>query len=184
MRDDYAPLFDYASVTGKRKAECYTLRWAHVHWDTGWVERPGKGGRTVRVRITDAIRDILWPLRSHHPEFVFTFVAQRTAGGQVRGQRYPMTKSGLNTRWRRMRHKAGVKDFRFHDFRHDVATKLLRETGNLKLVSQALDHASISTTTRYAHVLENEIGEALEQVAQKSRTKSPKNYPTPKLKVV
>src|SRR5215831_9022375 len=79
MRDDYAPLFDFARATGKRKTECYTLCWPHVHWDTGWIERPGKRGKTVRVQITDTIREILWPLRDHHPEFVFTYVAERTA---------------------------------------------------------------------------------------------------------
>lgn len=184
MRDDYAPLFDYVRTAGKRKTECYTLQWPHVHWDTGWIERPGKGGRTVRVQITDTIREILWPLRGHHPEFVFTYVAERTRGGRVKGQRYPITLAGLNTRWRRMQKKAELKGFRFHDFRHDVATKLLRETGNLKLVSKALDHASIATTMRYAHILDDEIGAALEVVAQKRRKHHPINHPTPKLKVV
>ena len=47
---------------------------------------------------------------------------------------------------------AGVQDFRFHDFRHDFATKLLRETGNLKIVQRALNHAEIQSTARYAHV--------------------------------
>ena len=33
--------------------------------------------------------------------------------------------------------RAGVSGFRFHDFRHDFASKLLHETGNLKLVQRA-----------------------------------------------
>ena len=70
-----------------------------------------------------------------------------------------------------MRRKAGVKDFRFHDFRHDFGTKLLRETGNLKLVQKALNHADIKSTLRYAHVLDEDIAAAIERVA-KSRTKS------------
>ena len=41
-------------------------------------------------------------------------------------------------------------DFRFHDIRHDVGTKLLRATGNLKLVQKALGHANLKTTARYA----------------------------------
>lgn len=181
-RDDYAPLFAFARVTGKRKSECYTLRWEHVHWDTGWIERPGKGGRIVRIRITDTVRAILWPLRDHHPEFVFTFVAQRTTDKVIRGERftfvagrrYPVTKSGFNTQWRRTKAAAGLKDFRFHDLRHDVATKVLRETGNLKIVSKLLDHASITTTARYAHVLDEEVGEAMEAVASRSRKRRPR----------
>ena len=45
-------------------------------------------------------------------------------------------------------------------------TKLLRETGNLKLVQRALNHADLKTTTRYAHVLDDEVAEALERVAE------------------
>ena len=64
----------------------------------------------------------------------------------MRGQRYPLTINGAKSAWQRMRAKAGVKDFRFHDFRHDFATKLLRDTGNLKLVQKALNHADIKST--------------------------------------
>jgi integrase len=79
-----------------------------------------------------------------------------------------MTVCGAKSQWRRLRDKAGVENFRFHDIRHDVGTKLLRDTGNLKLVQRALNHADIKATTRYAHVLDEEVANALEQV-QKSR---------------
>ena len=71
-----------------------------------------------------------------------------------------------------------VTDFRFHDFRHDVGTKLLRQTGSLKLVQKALNHSDIKTTTRYAHVLDEEVSDAMETLAKsqagnkKSRRKS------------
>ncbi len=53
-----------------------------------------------------------------------------------------------------MQKKAGVTDFRFHDFRHDFGTKLLRKTGNLKLFAKALNHADLTATARYAHAEE------------------------------
>jgi integrase len=170
-RDDYAPLLRFARATGKRKTECRELRWEHINFDAGSAQWPGKGGRIVRLMITPTIKDILWPLRGHHPEFVFTYEAQQTRPerGLVKGRRYPLTKSGLNTAWRRLRNKAGVAGFRFHDFRHDTATRLLRATGNLALVSKALDHADIGTTQRYAHVLDAEVGTALEQISGPKR---------------
>jgi integrase len=171
MRDDYAPIFDFVRATGQRKSECYLLRWAEVDWSTRQIKRKGKGGREITVPITDDVRAILWPLRGHHPDRVFTYVAQQTQGGKVRGERYPITKGGLNTRWKRTRIAAGLINFRFHDFRHDLATKLLRETGNLKLVQKALNHADIKTTARYAHVLNEDVAVALNRV-QKSRKKS------------
>jgi site-specific recombinase XerD len=75
-----------------------------------------------------------------------------------------------------------LSGFRFHDFRHDVATKVLRETGNLKTVQKLLDHASITTTARYAHVLDEEVAAAMEAVATKSRKNHPKNHPRRRLK--
>ncbi len=99
-------------------------------------------------------------------------VANRGRGsGRIKGQRYPITVSGLKTLWRRIRNAAGVSDFRFHDFRHDFRTKLLRQTGNLKLVQRALNHADIKTTTRYAHVIDDDVAAALERVSE-SRKKS------------
>jgi integrase len=163
-RDDYAPFFAFVRASGLRLREYVTLQWPEVDWGARQIRKRGKGGKLVTVPITATIRKILWPLRGHHPEHVFTYVAQRTRDGRVQGQRYPLTYSGTKTAWRRLRKRAGVVGFRFHDFRHDLGTKLLRETGNLKLVQRALNHADLKTTTRYAHVLDHEVAEALERV--------------------
>jgi integrase len=84
----------------------------------------------------------------------------------MKGQRYPLTYGGVQTYWRRLRRRSGVVGFRFHDYRHDLATKILRETGNLKLVQRALNHSDIKSTLRYAHVLDSEVAEAMEAVAR------------------
>lgn len=173
-RDDYLPFFAFARASGLRLRECL-LQWADVNWDAGAISRVGKGGKLVTVPITPTIRKILWPLRGDHPVAVFTYQAVRTRGGRVRGARYPLTYNGVKTQWKRVRAAAGVEGFRFHDFRHDVGTKLLRETGNLKLVQKALNHSDIKTTTRYAHVLTEEVATALEQISRKkSRSKARK----------
>jgi site-specific recombinase XerD len=102
---------------------------------------------------------------------VFTYICEHAEHGRTKGERYPVTRRGVQTYWSRLRKAAGVVGFRLHDLRHDFATKLLRESGNLRLVQRALNHASIKTTTRYAHVLDSEVADAMERVA-KSRTKS------------
>jgi len=73
--------------------------------------------------------------------------------------------------WRRLRKRAGIKDFRIHDLRHDFATKLLRSTRNLKLVQKALNHRDITSTLRYAHVLDEEVADAMEEFAQERMAK-------------
>jgi integrase len=166
-RDDYAPFFAFAHATGLRLNECL-LRWSEVNWGERQIVKIGKGGAHVTTPITSAVREILWPLRGHHPDFVFTFVAARTLKGRglVKGERYPIAYQGVKTAWRRLRADAGVTTFRFHDFRHNVGTKLLRETGNLKLVQRALNHADLKTTARYAHVFDEDVAEALERFGE------------------
>jgi integrase len=170
MRDDYAPFFEFARVTGWRLNECL-LQWSEVQWTTGQIVKLGKGGKRITRRITSDVRDILWPLRGHHPEFVFTYVCERGEHGRVKRERYPITYAGVQTYWRRLRKRSGVVGFRFHDYRHDFATKLLRQERDIRLVQKALGHASIKTTQRYAHVLDDDVAAALERAA-KSRRKS------------
>jgi integrase len=176
MRDDYGPFFQFVRATGLRQKECVTLRWSEVNFSTRQIVRIGKGGRRVVFPITDAIRDVLFPLQGQHPEFVFTYVAVygNKRLGRVRGQRYQLTVNGTKTAWQRMRATAGVKDFRFHDYRHDFGTKLLRDSGNLRLVQKAMNHHDIKSTLRYAHVLDADVAAAVERVAKsqkKSQTK-------------
>jgi integrase len=177
MRDDYAPFFAFACASGLRLAECL-LKWSEVDWTAKQIRKPGKGGRPVTTPITSEIRETLWPLRGHHPKFVFTYVSEHGEHGRINGQRYPITYAGVQTYWRRLRKQSGVVGLRFHDLRHDFATKLLRETGNLRLVQKALGHRNIATTTRYAHVLDSDVAEAMERVAAQRKK------PAARLKVV
>jgi integrase len=75
MRADYEPFFEYVRASGMRLKECVTLRWTEVNFGTKQIVRLGKGGRRVVFPITDAIREILFPLQGQHPEFVFSYVA-------------------------------------------------------------------------------------------------------------
>ncbi|MGY3111103.1 MULTISPECIES: tyrosine-type recombinase/integrase [unclassified Bradyrhizobium] len=173
MRADYGPFFEFVRASGMRLRECVTLRWSEVDFGTRQIVRLGKGGRRVVFPITPAVREILFPLRGQHPEFCFTYVAiyGNKRLGRVRGQRYPLTYTGAKTAWQRLRAGSGLQDFRFHDFRHDFGTKLLRDSGNLKLVQKALNHRDIKSTLRYAHVLDEDVAVAVERLAE-SRKKS------------
>jgi integrase len=167
MRGDYEPFFDFVRATGMRQAECVGLKWSEVNFGARQIVKTGKGGRRITFPITPTIRDILFPLQGQHSEFVFTYVAVygNRRLGRVRGQRYPLTLTGTKSAWQRLRANAGVKDFRFHDYRHDFGTKLLRDSGNLKLVQRALNHADINSTLRYAHVLDEDVATAIENAA-------------------
>ncbi len=90
--------------------------------------------------------------------FVFTYVCERPSPKRAdrparrKGERYPFSQQGWDRKWRKARKDAGVSDFRFHDLRHTTATRIIRNSGNLKAVSNLLGHTDIRTTSRYAHV--------------------------------
>ena len=151
----------------------------------------GKGGKEIELAITPSIRAILWPLRGHHPERVFTFVAKRTTDKVIRGkrfkfvkgERYPITREGLKRVWNKIRKDVGLlgeNRFRWHDFRHDFASKLLRSiptADGVKVVQVALDHADISTTLNtYSHILDGDTSKGIELLAEQRRQRRNKNH--------
>lgn len=176
IRPDYLPWLDFAHMSGLRLDETL-LRWTSVNFKTGQIRTRGKANKWVKVEMTPSIRALLEDQIGHHPEYVFTYIAVRTnkKEGRVRGQRYPITYSGIQSLWKRLVDKSGIEDLRIHDIRHDFATKLLRSTGNLKLTSKALNHSDVSVTAKYAHVLDTDIADAMEAVAisrKNSRTRN------------
>jgi len=175
MRSDLEPFFAFVRASGMRLKECVTLKWTEVNFGARRIVRTGKGGRRITFPISNTIREILFPLVGQHPEHVFTYTAAcaNKRLGRVRGQRYPLSYNGAKSAWQAIRRNAGLTDFRFHDFRHTFATELLRETGNLKLVQKAMNHADIKSTLRYAHVLDDDVSDAIDRVA-KSR-KNPRS---------
>ena len=48
-----------------------------------------------------------------------------------------------------------------HTLRHTFATRLYRETGNIRMVQKALGHSDLSTTMIYTHVVDEEMEGAM-----------------------
>src|SRR5205823_5825862 len=96
----------------------------------------------------------------------------------MRGERYPITYSGLGTAWRRYgAAKAGIEDFHLHDLRHTAATRLLRDgKANIKVVQKLMRHEDIATTAKYAHAFDEDVLAAMEAETQ-ARQKVPQIVP-------
>lgn len=164
----YDTAVEFAFLSGCRRMEILGLIWTRVDFFNRQFRVIGKGQRERTIPMSRALYDLLWSQQGNHPEKVFTFAAKRTrrdkTGTLVRGERYPLTESGLKSAMRRAVANAKVVDFRFHDTRHTTATRVLRKS-NLRVVQNLLGHADIATTTKYAHAVHDDIRDALEAIS-------------------
>jgi integrase len=93
---------------------------------------------------------------------VFTYVCQKSRGGRRKGKRYPLTPTALRKPWEAALAAAGIENLRIHDLRHTRGTRIVRATGSLAAAKEALKHRNIKTTLRYAHVLDEDVRNALD----------------------
>jgi integrase len=162
LRPDLHPFVLFALMTGARRASICGLKWSDVDLATQRIRFRIKGGGTQSFPINAELRALLSSLpRADTPAdraYVLTYVDEQT--GQRR--RINPNGGGIHGDFHKAVVAAGIEDFRFHDLRHTFATRLLRQTGNLKLVSRLLGHTSVETTTRYAHVLDADLAQAMD----------------------
>jgi integrase len=174
LRADLHPLAKFALMTGARKASICGLLWSDIDFDTGRIRFRLKGGGAMFFPINSEMRAFLSALPKSelpdHRRYVLTYVDQLTE----KRQKIIPNGGGLDVDWRKALADAGIPDFRFHDLRHTFATRLLRKTGNLKLVSRLLGHTTVETTTRYAHVLDGDLQNAMDDFSPLGKAESRK----------
>lgn len=114
-----------------------------------------KNGEALRLPISDGLRDVLKVAlkRSKHSTYVF-----------VNEDGEPYTPDGFSTLWQRTKREAKVQDLRFHDLRHDFASKVRRNGAGLDVVARLLGHSSLAMARRYAHIGDAELQEAVNAV--------------------
>ncbi|MEM9014348.1 MAG: site-specific integrase [Pseudomonadota bacterium] len=176
IRADYVAVFTFAKLTGMRLGAVVGLTWPQIDLPARRVRIKVKDRdapeRWETLPLTAGAADVLQGERGRHETKVFTYIVQN---GPEKGARRPMTRAGLRMQWDRTRETAGVEDFRWHDLRHDFATKLLRNAprSNLKTVQRALAHKSPQATWRYAHVDLDDVAAAMNDA--ESARKLPEN---------
>jgi integrase/recombinase XerC len=163
MADPHDPLADRDRLivevlagVGIRVSEVVGLNVCDVDLDNGRMTIHAKGGHDDVRYVTQAL---CAQLRRH--------VAGRDAPGPLftgsAGRR--LTTRHVARRLDMWLKRAGI-DRRItpHTFRHTLASHLLAQTGNLRLVQRALGHRSIVSTVRYAQLPDEALISALESV--------------------
>lgn len=144
-----------ALYTGLRKENILSLRWEQIDFRLGNIEvLENKGNKHIIIPIVEPLRDILERLRDEGYSNEYVFANPKT------GTRY----YEIDRCWRDGIKKAGIKDFRFHDLRHTVGTRLAEAGVSINVIKEILAHSDIRTTMRYVHLVEGSKKSALESI--------------------
>lgn len=128
--------------SGMRRGEIFNLKWADINFKLGQitVQASGTKARKKRyVQMNDVVSSELHEWRKHAVgEYVFN------------GKNGKLT--DVKKSFATLMKRAEIKDFHFHDMRHDFASQLVMMGEPLYTVKELLGHASIKMTERYAHL--------------------------------
>ncbi len=82
---------------------------------------------------------------------------------------FPSPKTGhrmqdLKKSWLLLLVNADIQNFRFHDLRHDFASRLVMAGVDLYVLKDLLAHSTIQVTEKYAHLAPAALAEAVEML--------------------
>jgi integrase/recombinase XerD len=151
-------LVDILFATGMRVGEVSALNITDFIVDEGMFKIKGKGGR---ARVGFAVDEKSLRIQKDHLE---TRLRAQTESPALflnsLGDR--LSTQGITNVIVKMRREAGIeRHVTPHMLRHTVATLLLRNGVDIRVVQEFLGHASIATTQRYTHVTKEHLIEVL-----------------------
>jgi integrase len=164
--DYLKPLTIVALNTGARRGALFGLKWGDVDLEKRTVlftAANAKSEKPLRVPLnTDVAATLIkWKFQSPgRGDNDLVFPSTRT------GKRF----DNINKGWTSLMKRAGIKNFRFHDTRHDYASRLVMLGIDLFTVKELLGHADIKMTQRYAHLAPDKLASAVESIAHKADT--------------
>ena len=140
-------------LTGARKNEILSLLWEHVDLDASCLRLPDSKTGAKIVRLSPPAKTILaaLPRVDGNPHVII-------------GKRQGSHLEDIRRVWERVLERAGLEGVRRHDLRHSFASMAIAGGMSLPMVGELLGHKSVQTTARYAHLADDPVRAAAEQV--------------------
>jgi len=136
------PIIVCALSTGLRLSNVLNLKWESIDFDANFIEilrQLNKGHKKIQLPISKKLKLILEEIGIKKTGFVF--ISYRT------NTRFKKIDNGFNEACKR----ANIENFRFHDLRHTVATRLVANGADLGTVKEYMGHSTLAMTQRYSH---------------------------------
>lgn len=154
--DHLKPMVLVSLKTGMRRGELFNLKWSSINFTTKTITVAGettKTSDTRRIEMNKEVFDTLekWRKQSGTAPYVFP----NQAGGRL---------EDVKSAWLKLLERAELIGFRWHDMRHDFASRLVMAGAPLNTVRELLGHSDIKMTLRYAHLASKTKAAAVELI--------------------
>lgn len=142
--DHLKPMVLVSLNTGMRRGELFDLKWSDVNFDTKTITVAGATSKTNETRHIPTNKEALGTLEEWKKQgsgVGYVFASQ--GGGRM---------EDVKSAWLKLLERAKIDCFRWHDMRHDFASRLVMAGVPLNTVRDLLGHTDIKMTLRYAHL--------------------------------
>lgn len=154
--DHLKPMVLVSLKTGLRRGELFDLKWSSVNFNTKIITVAGdttKTSETRHIPMNEEVFTVLEEWKKQSGDALYVFPNQE-------GGRFEDVKSA----WLKLLERAEVTGFRWHDMRHDFASRLVMAKESLNTVRELLGHSDIKMTLRYAHLAPGTKAAAVELI--------------------
>ncbi len=147
----------YAS--GMRISELLSLKVFDLKLDEKFVSVIGKGNKQRIIPINKSSINAV----SDYMKVRINFMDRDTNILFLNKRGTQMTRQGFTKILKNRALLVGITDISAHKLRHSIATHLLNNGADLRMIQQFLGHQSITTTEIYTHVNQNKISSEYEK---------------------
>jgi integrase len=149
-------VFQFALTTGMRRGEVLSLTWPNIDFINRVAFLPmTKNGEARRVPLSSsAMQELEERLKA----------TQRTPEGLIEAsceQVFPISANAVRLAWERVRQKAGVKDLRFHDLRHEAISRFFEIGLSVPEVALISGHKDARMLFRYTQLRAENVAQKL-----------------------
>lgn len=144
-------------LTGARRAEVMSMEWQHLDLEQRLWLKPAavtKQSKRHRVPLSSPAIAVLRTIESKKLDERFVFPGPGKHGHLT----------DLKAAWTTLKHSASLGECRLHDLRHTFASLLVSDGSSLELIGAMLGHSQVQTTRRYAHLHDEALHKAAQQV--------------------
>ncbi len=159
--DYIRPIIAFALLTGLRRSNILNLRWAQIDFKR----------QEIRIAATDhkSGKAVTTPLSDQAMALLHKLAQQRESSYVFINTRLNPVKDIKDKKWKEITEKAGLPGLRFHDLRHNWATRHVESGTDLLALKELGGWRTLEMVQRYAHPSQEYLSSQAKNIDAKSK---------------